>query len=325
MSAEAKLKALLGLQRQSKATPWKRWPAAVPSSEQSAESLVAHSLLQAKPSPFTLPGHIADEISWDEEGQDSHWLVDDASVFYKIHRLPPSAEAPGRKQFFDLQIVMPVNVLEQGGHIRIVNPDGDNYYHFAETAPGAHLLFGHDKSSSQTTAIPATEKESDGNTGGDTTADEADQPLVSAAPASREPNAPEFPTLETTESTLPGVCDVWASFLNVHLGTIRNCTLDQISEIARLFKETFGSDAYVFDTPIQATAKGVYAAPTSNNNKKGSRRLVTNAQLASEIDLGRFRLLRRRLKYFLLTLHDRFSVLSDGSPKFDLALSENCR
>lgn len=309
--------------------PWKRQMAAAPVNARpppvliaSAEALVARSLLRATPSPFSPPTSShpdLTELNWDEEGTHSHWPVDDETVFYRSHKLEPSAEQHGVRGFYDLNIVMPLII--PAAEIRVLNADGENYYNLAHSNPGAHLLFGRE-----------TRIKPNSNTGGDPHNKETAQSTSSDEKVEvLETDDENFPVQPPTEAMpYPAVCDVWATFLNAHLGTIRNCRGNQIVEICELFNSAFANDEFTqFLVPITVDCRGIYPVPktasaSQSNSKQNFERYETRGVFLTENDRRRFRIIRRRLKKFVLMLWDKYGVQSDG-PKFDVALGDNCR
>eukprot|EP01056_Protomagalhaensia_sp_Gyna25_P005605 Protomagalhaensia_sp_Gyna_25__5604@NODE_775_length_2646_cov_46_193326_g608_i0_p1_GENE_NODE_775_length_2646_cov_46_193326_g608_i0NODE_775_length_2646_cov_46_193326_g608_i0_p1_ORF_typecomplete_len766_score132_80zfCCCH/PF00642_24/7_3e03zfCCCH/PF00642_24/8_4e06zf_CCCH_4/PF18345_1/9_4e02zf_CCCH_4/PF18345_1/0_00018zfCCCH_4/PF18044_1/8_2e02zfCCCH_4/PF18044_1/0_00046Torus/PF16131_5/1_8e04Torus/PF16131_5/0_0042zfCCCH_3/PF15663_5/0_0079zfCCCH_2/PF14608_6/1_8e04zfCCCH_2/PF14608_6/0_15_NODE_775_length_2646_ len=270
----------------------------------SAEALVARSLLRANPSPFH-PPQKADltELNWDEEGPSAHWPVDDETIFYKCDKLEPSAEQEGVRGFYDLNIVMPLII--PGAEIRVLNADGENYYNLAQSNPGAHLLFGR-----ETRIKPATTAAA---TGG-----KEDAPL--------ETDDEHFAVQPPTDSVpYPAVCDVWATFLNAQLGTIRNCRANQVVEICQLFNAAFSGDEFSqFMVPITVDCRGIYPVPRPRQTDQSFERYETRGVFLTENDRRRFRIIRRRLKKFVLMLWDKYGVQCEGH-KFDVALGDNCR
>eukprot|EP01055_Gregarina_sp_Pseudo9_P005149 Gregarina_sp_Pseudo_9__5148@NODE_545_length_2598_cov_36_562329_g515_i0_p1_GENE_NODE_545_length_2598_cov_36_562329_g515_i0NODE_545_length_2598_cov_36_562329_g515_i0_p1_ORF_typecomplete_len798_score241_24zfCCCH/PF00642_24/7_6e03zfCCCH/PF00642_24/8_8e06zf_CCCH_4/PF18345_1/9_8e02zf_CCCH_4/PF18345_1/0_00019zfCCCH_4/PF18044_1/8_6e02zfCCCH_4/PF18044_1/0_00048Torus/PF16131_5/0_0036zfCCCH_3/PF15663_5/0_0056zfCCCH_2/PF14608_6/0_15_NODE_545_length_2598_cov_36_562329_g515_i01092502 len=311
-------------QRQQNAQ-WKRPPPSLPRMPSpvlmaSAEALVARSLLRATPSPFAPPTSShpdLTELNWDEEGTHSHWPVDDETVFYRSHKLAPSAEQHGVRGFYDLNIVMPLII--PAAEIRVLNADGENYYNLAHTNPGAHLLFGR-----ETRIKP--------NSGVNETASPATGPSAPPTAASGgsterllETDDDDFPVQPPTDAMpYPAVCDIWATFLNAHLGTIRNCRGNQIVEICELFNSAFAGDEFTqFLVPITVDCRGIYPVPRPAA-KQTFERYETRGVFLTENDRRRFRIIRRRLKKFVLMLWDKYGVQVDG-PKFDVALGDNCR
>eukprot|EP01054_Gregarina_sp_Poly1_P001016 Gregarina_sp_Poly_1__1015@NODE_1248_length_4636_cov_206_529219_g844_i1_p1_GENE_NODE_1248_length_4636_cov_206_529219_g844_i1NODE_1248_length_4636_cov_206_529219_g844_i1_p1_ORF_typecomplete_len789_score87_20zfCCCH/PF00642_24/7_5e03zfCCCH/PF00642_24/3_6e06zf_CCCH_4/PF18345_1/9_7e02zf_CCCH_4/PF18345_1/6_8e06zfCCCH_4/PF18044_1/4_7e02zfCCCH_4/PF18044_1/7_7e06zfCCCH_3/PF15663_5/0_0028Torus/PF16131_5/0_0024zfCCCH_2/PF14608_6/0_0098_NODE_1248_length_4636_cov_206_529219_g844_i1642430 len=302
-------------QRSSPNAVWKRPPNPRPAGViASAEALVARSLLRASPSPFSPPTSTnpdLTELNWDEEGPHTHWPVDDETVFYRSHKLEPSLEQHGFRGFYDLNIVMPLII--PGAEIRVLNSDGENYYNLAHTNPGAHLLFGR-----ETRIKPNTSANHEGSmVVGEGSRD-----------STLETDDEKFPVQHPTDSMpYPAVCDVWATFLNAHLGTIRNCRGNQIVEICELFNSAFSGDEFTqFLVPITVDCRGIYPMPKANssNSKQGFERYETRGVFLAENDRRRFRIIRRRLKKFVLMLWDKYGVQGDG-PKFDIALGDNCR
>lgn len=115
------------------------------------------------------------------------------------------------------------------------------------------------------------------------------------------------------------MCDVWASFLHVRLGTIYNLTASHMLIITDLFKRSFDNDLCKFYVPISMDCRGVHpssdelisqraARPSQlirdarDGRKSVSERYETHAFPTSENDVKRLRMLRRHIRKFALSL-----------------------
>ncbi|EZG78298.1 hypothetical protein GNI_038350 [Gregarina niphandrodes] len=277
-----------------------------------ADALVARSLLAAKPSPLALPRArgVDSELDWDEELPDTHWPVDDETLFYAKHvaTTRTNSTSGGHRKFFDLNISLPV--VLPGSEIRVLNAEGENYYHKPGDA-AANVLFCCHESTQQedeisfdpdtvetfTVVEPLTAQIAH-DTAYKTTADTTD-PVASIS--------------ASISTSAPRVCDVWSSFLRIHVGTVHNCHADLIQEITEFFLQTLKSVEFL--RPIEIQCAGVFQV---------KNRYETRAKFVATEDLAQFRVIRRALKKFVLTLRERFSVHHQG-PVFDATISPVCK
>lgn len=156
------------------------------------------------------------------------------------------------------------------------------------------------------------------------------------------------------------MCDVWASFLHVRLGTIYNLSPNHMAIVADVFRKSFDHDLCNFYVPIALDCRGVHPSsddlisqratrPTQliresrDGKKSAAERYETHAVPTSENDVKRLLMLRRHLRKFALRLiHDLgldAGTVSHGSdhplhtamrlaneqPKPCIELHDNCR
>lgn len=184
----------------------------------------------------------------------------------------------------DLHIVLPV-VCPQG-KIIVENPQGANFY-YDLTDRGPYILFGRGVADTNGSAT----NESNNNT----------------------------PT-----STIKPVCDVWASFLNIRLGSIYNLTTEQVGLVSDLFRTAFDKDLCRFYVPIAIDCRGVYPSEDLSISQRASRpsvegqiftgpkeRYETRAVPVTENDLKRLRMIRRHVRKLALKLIHEYQFNRD--------------
>lgn len=250
-------------------------------------------------------------------------MIDDEVLFRReeLRRRRNPRYLARTRRLHDLHIVLPLCV--PNGTIVVEDPMGANYYRFdAETHKhqvGAHILFGKG-------VPPGSPPDGAG-------AIEADATAI------------------TDLEHMKPVCDVWASFLHVRLGTIYNLAEDQVVEVVNRFKSAFDRDLCYFYVPITMDCRGLYPSTddmisqragkaarrafrdtnTADNTKGGgAERYETRGTPATENDIKRLRMLRRYLKRFAMGLATDlgFNYPHGGDavmPTPCVELHDNCR
>lgn len=157
------------------------------------------------------------------------------------------------------------------------------------------------------------------------------------------------------------VCDVWASFLHVRLGTIYNLSPSHLPIVADMFRHSFDQDLCRFYVPISMDCRGVHPSSDdllsqratrpvqlmkdSKDGRKGiAERYETHGVPTSENDMKRLRMLRRHIRKFAMRLINDLAFeidppmaftnidnpmmamrLANRQPKPCIELFDNCR
>lgn len=137
----------------------------------------------------------------------------------------------------------------------------------------------------------------------------------------------------SSDDELKPVCDVWASFLNIRLGSIYNLTAEQVGLVSDLFRTAFDKDLCRFYVPIAIDCRGVYPSEDLSISQRASRpssdgqffggpreRYETRAVPVTENDLKRLRMIRRHVRKLALKLIHEYNFNRDtphlGQPMF---------
>lgn len=264
---------------------------------------------------------------------------DDEMLFcqYELQKRKNSRYFQRTRHLYDIHIVLPICV--PNGKIVVEDPLGANYYTFDSKEGNGYMLFskgaGHSNVDKKRTESPIAETPVE--TGMDISTEAKDvfseevvPPTVnldndasehcldlklSTKETENEPDAKGIVTSESTElSVMRPVCDVWASFLHIRLGTLYNLTHREVVMAVERFRQSFDHDLCYFYVPISMECYGVYPSTDDalsqrttwrvqgkekRDTLKGTaERYETRAVPSTENDAKRLRMLSRHVKMF---------------------------